>query len=88
MKQLKTNNHKQIYLEGELNNFMNNQQNIDGITNMNKPKERNINNNFPNNNSNNYNNYAQRILNSDRTKNNKRGMLKKISIPSQKEYMT
>lgn len=67
---------------------MNNQQNIDGIININKPKERNINNNFPNNNPNNYNNYAQRILNTDRTKNNKRGMPKKSSIPSQKKYMT
>ena len=85
MKQLKANNHKQIYLEGELNNFMNNQQNIYGISNINKPKEGN--NNFPNNNANNYNNYAQRISNVDRTKNN-RGMPKKSPIPAPKGYMT
>ena len=85
MKQLKANNHKQIYLEGELNNFMNNQQNIYGISNINKPKEGN--NNFPNNNGNNYNNYAQRISNVDRTKNN-RGMPKKSPIPAPKGYMT
>ena len=85
MKQLKANNHKQIYLEGELNNFMNNQQNIYGISNINKPKEGN--NNFPNNNGNNYNNYAQRISNVDGTKNN-RGMPKKSPIPAPKGYMT
>ena len=87
MKQLKANNHKQIYLEGELNNFMNNQQNIYGISNINKPKERIINNNFPNNNPNNFNNYGQRISNVDRTKNN-RGMPKKSPIPAPKGFMT
>ena len=82
MKQFKSNNHKQIYLEGELNNFMNVQPNINGFSNINKQKERNVNYNF-NNNANNYNNYMQRISNGERAKNN-RGMPKKSPVPVQK----
>ena len=82
MKQFKSNNHKQIYLEGELNNFMNVQPNINGFSNINKQKERNVNYNF-NNNANNYNNYMQRISNGERAKNN-RGMPKKSQVPVQK----
>ena len=82
MKQFKSNNHKQIYLEGELNNFMNVQPNINGFSNINKKKERNVNYNF-NNNANNYNNYMQRISNGERAKNN-RGMPKKSPVPVQK----
>ena len=82
MKQFKSNNHKQIYLEGELNNFMNIQPNINGFSNINKQKERNVNYNF-NNNANNYNNYMQRISNGERAKNN-RGMPKKSPVPVQK----
>ena len=81
MKQFKSNNHKQIYLEGELNNFMNVQPNINGFSNINKQKERNVNYNF-NNNANN-NNYMQRISNGERAKNN-RGMPKKSPVPVQK----
>ena len=82
MKQFKSNNHKQIYLEGELNNFMNVQPNINGFSNINKQKERNVNYNF-NNNANNYNNYMQRISNGERAKNN-RGIPKKSPVPVQK----
>ena len=82
MKQLRSNNHKQIYLEGELNNFMNVQPNINAFSNINKQKERNVNYNFHNN-ANNYNNYIQRISNGERAKNN-RGMPKKSPVPVQK----
>jgi hypothetical protein len=85
MKQLKSNNHKQIYLEGELNNFMNVQPNINAYSNINKQKERNVNYNIQNN-ANNYNNYIQRISNGERIKNN-RGMPKKSPIPVQKSNM-
>ena len=82
MKQFKSNNHKQIYLEGELNNFMNVQQNINPFSNFNKQKERNVNYNLHNN-ANNYNNYIQRISNGERVKNN-RGIPKKSPVPVQK----
>ena len=76
MKQLKARQNNQIILEGELNNFLVNQPNLNHINNRN--------NMFQNNNNNNYN---QRISNVGRTKNN-RGLPKKSPIPIQKGFMT
>ena len=76
MKQLKARQNNQIILEGELNNFLVNQPNLNHINNRN--------NMFQNNNNNNYN---QRISNVGRTKNN-RGLPKKSPIPIQKGIMT
>ena len=79
MKQLKSNNHRPIYLEGELNNFMNVQPNINAFSNNNRQKERNVNYNIHNN----ANNYIQRLSNGEKGK-NIRGMPKKSPIPVQK----
>ena len=76
MKQLKARQNNQIILEGELNNFLVNQPNLNHINNRN--------NMFQNNNNNNYN---QRISNVGRTKNN-RGLPKKSPIPIRKGFMT
>ena len=83
MKQMKPKQQNQIYLEGELNNFMNNQQYIYPGSNINKSKNKSGNNIFQNNN----NTYGQRISNGERTKNN-RGLPKKSPIPVQKGFTT
>ena len=85
MKQMKAKQHNnQIYLEGELNNFMNNQPNNNyAISNINKSKNRSGNIPLQNNN----NTYIQRISNGERAKNN-RGLPKKSPIPVQKGFQT
>ena len=81
MKQLKSKQQNQIYLEGELNNFYINQPSMYENKNKNNFILNNHNNNINNN------NYIQRISSGERTKNN-RGMPKKSPIPVQKGFMT
>ena len=78
LKQMKAKQQNQIYLEGDLNNFINNQTNIYSYSN-NKVKNNmnNVNNIIENGNN---NNYFRRTQNVDKAKNN-RGMPKKSPIP-------
>ena len=94
LKQIKSKQHNQIYVEGDLNNFMDNQMNNQMNNPMNNQMEiysySNL-NRFNNNNVN-FNNYIEkqnnnknRITNVDKTKNN-RGIPRKSPIPIPKGY--
>ena len=84
LKQMKAKQQNQIYLEGDLNNFINNQTNIYSYSN-NKVKNNmnNVNNIIENGNN---NNYFRRTQNVDKAKNN-RGMPKKSPIPIPKSMV-
>jgi len=86
LKQIKSKQHNQIYVEGDLNNFMDNQMDnhmeIYPYSNLNKFNNNNMNfNNLEKQSNKNIN----RITNIDKTKNN-RGMPRKSPIPIQKGY--
>ena len=99
LKQFKAKQQNQIYLEGDLNNFINNPNNINIYSNINKLNNNNIMNNMNNININNQNNIKdinkninninkiQRIPNAERIKMN-RGVPKKSPIPVPKGFMT
>ena len=86
LKQIKSKQHNQIYVEGDLNNFMDNQMDnhmeIYPYSNLNKFTNNNVNfNNLEKQSNKNIN----RITNIDKTKNN-RGIPRKSPIPIQKGY--
>ena len=84
LKQMKAKQQNQIYLEGDLNNFINNQTNIYSYSNNKvKNKMNNVNNIIENGNN---NNYFRRTQNVDKAKNN-RGMPKKSPIPIPKSMV-
>ena len=74
LKQMKTKQNNQIYLEGDLNNFLNKNNNIYSYSNINKSKNNNMNN-------------TQRISNINRAKKN-RGIPRKSPIPIPKGFIT
>lgn len=74
LKQMKSKQNNQIYLEGDLNNFINNQNNIYSYSNINKGKNKNMNN-------------IQRISNANKIK-NKKGIPRKSPIPIPNSFIT
>ena len=81
-KYFKSKQSNQIYLEGDLNNFISNQNNIYSNSNINKQKNNNINIINKQNN----NNFISRMPNGDRAKNN-RGIPRKSPIPIPKGFI-
>ena len=87
LKYLKSKQKNQIYLEGDLNSFINNQGNNNKYSNSKINKQNNNINNINNNLVEQKKNYIGRILNEEKAKHN-RGVPRKSPIPIPKGFIT